>query len=160
MITMVGSNRLVYLVLMLQIIHVRMQRFCIRLVQQSSWCESVMDWLALIAERTYPRRLNRDGRVEGRSVHAHAAVAPATFHRRPHGESARSALRPMPLAWCAIAITAASVPIDTAVSGRARRECVSSGCEACGSEGVGCRLVQLGHPTVDAPNRYRNSELF
>ncbi len=37
MITMVGSNRLVYLVQMLQIIHVRTQRFCIRLVQQSSW---------------------------------------------------------------------------------------------------------------------------
>jgi hypothetical protein len=31
--------------------------------------------------------------VEGRSVHAHAAVAPATLHRRPHGESARAAPR-------------------------------------------------------------------
>ena len=38
--------------------------------------------------------------------------------------------------------------------------CRSCGCEACDPEGVGRRLVQLGHPTVDAPNRYRYGERF
>ncbi len=64
------------------------------------------------------------------------------------------------MAWCAIALLRRRCPSKPQSAGvREGSACRSCDCEACGCQGVGRRLVQLGHPTVDAPNRHRDGEL-